>query len=119
ARYEVHAKAVSDEEAARMLREVRREEQAHGRVIREMVAPVGPQGVLDLMLRTERWHKRGGGWIGDAIYGANDGLGAVFGIVSGVAGGSVGSPPNGLLGRGAGRRGRPPSPGLLARSAAE
>ena len=34
---------------------------------------------------------RGGGWIGDAIYGANDGLGAVFGIVSGVAGATGGS----------------------------
>src|SRR5258706_13690471 len=67
-----------------MLREVRREEESHGRIIREMVAPEGPQGMLDLMLRRERWHKRGGGWIGDAIYGANDGLGAVFGIVSGV-----------------------------------
>lgn len=91
ARYEAHANAVSDEEAARMLREVRREEQAHGRIIREMVAPEGPQGVLDVMLRRERWHKRGGGWIGDAIYGANDGLGAVFGIVSGVAGATGGS----------------------------
>ena len=29
---------------------------------------------------------RGTGWIGDAIYGVNDGLGAVFGIVSGMAG---------------------------------
>ena len=91
ARYEAHANAVSDEEASRMLREVRREEQAHGRIIREMVAPEGPQGVLDVMLRRERWHKRGGGWIGDAIYGANDGLGAVFGIVSGVAGATGGS----------------------------
>jgi len=39
-----------------------------------------------VILRRERWHKRGGGWLGDAIYGVNDGLGAVFGIVSGVAG---------------------------------
>ncbi|MGH2516592.1 MAG: VIT1/CCC1 transporter family protein, partial [Ktedonobacterales bacterium] len=91
ARYEAHARAVSDDEAARMLREVRREEEAHGRVIREMVAPEGPQGMLDVMLRRERWHKRGGGWIGDAIYGANDGLGAVFGIVIGVAGATGGS----------------------------
>ncbi|MGZ3584993.1 MAG: VIT1/CCC1 transporter family protein, partial [Ktedonobacterales bacterium] len=30
-------------------------------------------------------------WIGDAIYGANDGLGAVFGIVSGVAGATTGA----------------------------
>jgi vacuolar iron transporter family protein len=86
ARYEAHARGVSDAEAAQMLREVRREEEAHGRIIRDMIAPEGPQSMLDVMLRREHWHKRGGGWIGDAIYGANDGLGAVFGIVSGVAG---------------------------------
>lgn len=86
ARYEAHARGVSDVEAAQMLREVRREEEAHGRIIRDMIAPEGPQSMLDVMLRREHWHKRGGGWIGDAIYGANDGLGAVFGIVSGVAG---------------------------------
>ena len=94
ARYERHAQAahaLSDEEAASMLREVRREEEAHGRVIRDMIAPEGPQGMLDVLLRRERWHKRGGGWIGDAIYGANDGLGAVFGIVSGVAGATGGT----------------------------
>ena len=38
------------------------------------------------MAQTER------GWIGQAIYGANDGLGAVFGIVSGVAGATAGGP---------------------------
>jgi VIT1/CCC1 family predicted Fe2+/Mn2+ transporter/rubrerythrin len=91
ARYERHARAVSDDEAARMLREVQREEEAHSRVIREMLASEGPQAKLDVLLRRERWHKRGGGWIGDAIYGANDGLGAVFGIVSGVAGATGGS----------------------------
>ena len=91
ARYEAHARAVSDTEAAQRLREVRREEEAHGRVIRDMIAPEGPQSMLDMMLRRERWHKRGGGWIGDAIYGANDGLGAVFGIVSGVAGATAGN----------------------------
>jgi VIT1/CCC1 family predicted Fe2+/Mn2+ transporter/rubrerythrin len=90
ARYEAHARAVNDAEMAGMLREVRREEQSHGRIIREMIAPAGPQSMLDVMLRTERWHKRGGGWLGDAIYGANDGLGAVFGIVSGVAGATAG-----------------------------
>ena len=91
ARYEAHARAVSDAEAAQMLREVRREEEAHGRIIRDMIAPEGPQNMLDVMLRREHWHKRGGGWIGDAIYGANDGLGAVFGIVSGVAGATAGN----------------------------
>ena len=46
---------------------------------------------LDTILRRERWHVRGTGWIGDAIYGVNDGLGAVFGIVSGMAGYTGGS----------------------------
>ena len=41
---------------------------------------------LDTILKRERWHGRGGSWVADAIYGVNDGLGAVFGIVSGVAG---------------------------------
>jgi len=80
-----------------MLREVRREEESHGRVIREIISPIGPQGMLDVMLRRERWHKRGGGWLGDAIYGANDGLGAVFGIVSGVAGYTGGAASNLVL----------------------
>ena len=31
-----------------------------------------------------------GAWIGDAIYGVNDGLGAIFGIVSGVSGATAG-----------------------------
>jgi VIT1/CCC1 family predicted Fe2+/Mn2+ transporter len=54
-----------------------------------MTPQAGPQGarsVLDTLLKRERWHGRGGGWMADAIYGVNDGLGAVFGIVSGVAG---------------------------------
>jgi hypothetical protein len=52
------------------------------RVYREL----GPQTALDVMMKRERWHVRGGSWIADSIYGVNDGLGAVFGIVSGVAG---------------------------------
>lgn len=50
------------------------------------------QGRLDHILGRERWHKRGAGWLGQAIYGANDGLGSVFGIVSGVAGATAGGP---------------------------
>ncbi len=48
---------------------------------------------LDAMLAGEKWHARStGSWIGDAIYGVNDGLGAVFGIVSGVAGATQAEP---------------------------
>ncbi len=62
------------------------EEKAHARVLNTMAPAVGPRSALDTILKRERWHGRGGGWVADAIYGANDGLGAVFGIVSGVAG---------------------------------
>jgi VIT1/CCC1 family predicted Fe2+/Mn2+ transporter/rubrerythrin len=54
--------------------------------------PTSPQAMLDTILHRESWHRRGGGWIGQAIYGANDGLGSVFGIVSGVAGATAGGP---------------------------
>ncbi len=68
------------------LRESAVEEKAHARALNAMVAPPSPRTALDAILKRERWHGRGGSWVADAIYGANDGLGAVFGIVSGVAG---------------------------------
>jgi VIT1/CCC1 family predicted Fe2+/Mn2+ transporter len=49
-------------------------------------SPSHPQRRLDTLLRRETWHVHAGGWIGQAIYGVNDGLGAAFGVVSGVAG---------------------------------
>src|SRR5437868_12757915 len=62
------------------------EEKAHARALSAMAPPVNPRTALDKILKRERWHGRGGSWVADAIYGANDGLGSVFGIVSGVAG---------------------------------
>jgi VIT1/CCC1 family predicted Fe2+/Mn2+ transporter/rubrerythrin len=65
----------------------RTEERAHNRMLEEFEqSPSHPQGRLDRILGRERWHVRAGGWIGQAIYGVNDGLGAAFGVVSGVAG---------------------------------
>jgi len=52
--------------------------------------PQSPRSALDLILKKER-HVSGAGWVSDAIYGVNDGLGAVFGIVSGMAGYTGGS----------------------------
>ncbi len=56
-------------------------------------APLAAPGVstrLNRILGRERWHRTGGGWISGAIYGANDGLAAVFGIVAGVSGATGG-----------------------------
>src|SRR5438034_5196487 len=69
------------------------EERDHAIVLRTLAGgkiPT-PRSTLDTILGRERWHVRGTGWIGDAIYGVNDGLGAVFGIVSGMAGYTGGS----------------------------
>ena len=80
-------RALADEDDVKdFLRESALEEKAHARALQTMVPQLGPRTVLDTILKRERWHGRGGSWVADAIYGVNDGLGAVFGIVSGVAG---------------------------------
>ncbi|MEI8315562.1 MAG: VIT1/CCC1 transporter family protein [Verrucomicrobiota bacterium] len=67
--------------------EAQREEEAHAKVLNDMTGAFSPiQRKLDRLLGREKWHVTAGGWIGQAIYGANDGLGAAFGVVSGVAG---------------------------------
>ena len=82
------------------IQSVREDEQGHSRLMHKAGTTAGTvaetaanlQGRLDVILHRESWHKRVGGWIGQAIYGANDGLGSVFGIVSGVAGATAGGP---------------------------
>jgi predicted membrane protein (TIGR00267 family) len=72
-----------------MAAEIKEEEESHGRVLAEMfqtpvpVTDIG--GRLHAIISRER-HRSAGGWLGSAIYGVNDGHGAVFGIVSGMAG---------------------------------
>jgi predicted membrane protein (TIGR00267 family) len=76
----------SEQDVREFLRTSALEEKAHARALNAMAAPPSAKSVLDNILKRERWHGRGGSWVADAIYGVNDGLGAVFGIVSGVAG---------------------------------
>lgn len=73
-------------EVTDILNEVQEDERKHQRFLRILAEEEGPQTALDAILRRERWHRSGRNWVSDAIYGANDGLGAVFGLVSGVAG---------------------------------
>jgi vacuolar iron transporter family protein len=90
-RYQAQQQGVlaTNEEEKEFLRQTALEEKAHSHILNTMAGPspsLGAKGLLDNILKRERWHGRGGGWVADAIYGVNDGLGAVFGIVSGVAG---------------------------------
>src|SRR5207253_3060119 len=79
-----------------LLGEIRRDERAHSLAVGEMRSrpavpePPPAQARLDRILGRERWHQTGSGWVSGAIYGANDGLAAVFGIVSGVSGATGG-----------------------------
>jgi VIT1/CCC1 family predicted Fe2+/Mn2+ transporter/rubrerythrin len=85
--YEVLASLAPTDQDKKAFLDAGRAERVHDRVLRDMTPPqVEPaRGVLDNILGRER-HVHGGGWIGQAVYGLNDGLGAAFGIVSGVAG---------------------------------
>ncbi len=86
AAYEALASSAASAGDRAAVRATETEERVHGRLLTDMTQPPGPQARLDSMMQTERWHVRGGGWIGQAIYGVNDGLGAAFGVVSGVSG---------------------------------
>jgi VIT1/CCC1 family predicted Fe2+/Mn2+ transporter len=84
---------LSDPADRKIAEEAMFEERDHAVILRTLAGGAfpSPRSALDSILRRERWHVRGHGWIGDAIYGVNDGLGAVFGIVSGMAGYTGGS----------------------------
>jgi VIT1/CCC1 family predicted Fe2+/Mn2+ transporter/rubrerythrin len=93
AEYDELMMRLSDPDDRRIAEEAMLEERDHAVVLRTLAGgkiPT-PRSTLDTILHRERWHVRGTGWIGDAIYGVNDGLGAVFGIVSGMAGYTGGS----------------------------
>jgi VIT1/CCC1 family predicted Fe2+/Mn2+ transporter/rubrerythrin len=93
AEYDQLMTRLSDPDDRRIAEEAMFEERDHAVILRTLAggAVPTPRSTLDSILRRERWHVRGTGWIGDAIYGVNDGLGAVFGIVSGMAGYTGGS----------------------------
>jgi VIT1/CCC1 family predicted Fe2+/Mn2+ transporter/rubrerythrin len=99
---DLYGRPTGDAGTDRLLHEIRKDERSHSRAVREMrgdgrspepspVAVPGAQERLDRILGRERWHQMGGSWISGAIYGANDGLAAVFGIVTGVSGATGGS----------------------------
>jgi vacuolar iron transporter family protein len=93
AEYDQLLARLSDPTDRRIAEEAMLDERDHAVVLRTLAGgslPT-PRSTLESILRRERWHVRGTGWIGDAIYGVNDGLGAVFGIVSGMAGYTGGS----------------------------
>jgi VIT1/CCC1 family predicted Fe2+/Mn2+ transporter/rubrerythrin len=101
ANYGEQLKALGDEGSNAILDHVIEDEKDHYRELGSLLrghytAPAGApkieaQAVLNEMLaKRNEGRKQPGAWIGDAIYGVNDGLGAIFGIVSGVSGATAG-----------------------------
>ena len=101
ANYGEQLKALGDEGSNAILDHVIEEEKEHYRELGSLLrghytAPAGApkidaKAVLEEMLaKRSEGRKQAGAWIGDAIYGVNDGLGAIFGIVSGVSGATAG-----------------------------
>jgi hypothetical protein len=118
---DLYKRSTGDPDTDQLLRDIRREERSHSIAVADMragggrpeagdggvaappaapppdrgdgppIAVPGAQARLDKILGREKWHRTGASWISGAIYGANDGLAAVFGIVAGVAGATSGS----------------------------
>lgn len=82
--------SVLDERSLALLHEISQDDKEHAKILRVLGGPQNPRTALDLILKKER-HVTGANWVSDSIYGMNDGLGAVFGIVSGMAGYTGGS----------------------------
>ena len=104
AHYGRQLKELGDAASVDILNTVMADEKAHSHALKQMLAPassadlpigrmfsrpLNPQQALD-DLRARKGHRSPASWIGDAIYGVNDGLGAIFGIVSGVSGATAG-----------------------------
>jgi VIT1/CCC1 family predicted Fe2+/Mn2+ transporter len=90
----VHSDLTGDAATDALLEQIGKEDAEHAIALRGLM-PAGAgtrpprrnvQSALDRILSRETWHRQGGGgWIGGAIYGVNDGLAAVFGIVAGTS----------------------------------
>lgn len=100
AKYAKQLQEVADEPTNGILKQVLEDEREHYRILDSLIRDRRPlpqpsadqaRAALDeLVAAREEDHHQAAGWIGDAIYGVNDGLGAIFGIVSGVSGATLG-----------------------------
>jgi vacuolar iron transporter family protein len=108
ARYGEQLQSLGDEGSIAILEHVIQDEKEHYRELGSLLRGhyqssggtprIDAKAVLEeLLAKRNQGRKQPGSWIGDAIYGVNDGLGAIFGIVSGVSGATAGDPKYVLL----------------------
>jgi predicted membrane protein (TIGR00267 family) len=107
ARYARQLRELNDPDSTSILEQVLQDEEQHYRELSRLLtgrvaapshaitagsATQDPKPLLEqLLAKRSKSGRQAAGWIGDAIYGVNDGLGAIFGIVSGVSGATLGN----------------------------
>jgi VIT1/CCC1 family predicted Fe2+/Mn2+ transporter/bacterioferritin (cytochrome b1) len=101
AKYAKQLTDLGDAPSTAILNEVIEDEREHSRTLSNLIrnrqplarsSPEEARRSLDeLLAARQKGQPQAAGWIGDAIYGVNDGLGAIFGIVSGVSGATLGN----------------------------
>ena len=101
AKYGKQLKVLGDPPSVAILEEVIADEREHYQTISNLIRSRRPLPVMsseqaqealdDLLAARDKGHTQTAGWVGDAIYGINDGLGSIFGIVSGVSGATLGN----------------------------
>ncbi len=101
AMYGKQLRELGDQASIAILEEVIADEQAHFAILGNLIrnrgglprsTPEEAQSALDeLIAARDKGRPQTASWIGDAIYGVNDGLGSIFGIVSGVSGATLGN----------------------------
>jgi vacuolar iron transporter family protein len=105
---DLYKRSTGDAQTDALLQEIRKEERSHSMAVNELRSsdsavpePEPEPGLsstqerakarLDKITGRETWHRNSSSWLSGAIYGANDGLASVFGIVAGVSGATGGS----------------------------
>ncbi len=101
AKYAKQLQELGDEPSKAILKQVLEDEREHYRILESLIrerrplpqpSPEEAKAALnDLVAARDKGHHQAAGWVGDAIYGINDGLGSIFGIVSGVSGATLGN----------------------------
>jgi len=101
ARYGKQLTELGDEASIAVLHEVIADEREHYQTLSNLIRSRRPlpaitpdqakEALDELLASRQQGHTEAASWVGDAIYGINDGLGSIFGIVSGVSGATLGN----------------------------
>ncbi|WP_263384812.1 VIT1/CCC1 transporter family protein [Granulicella arctica] len=99
-RYSKQSAELTDAACQKILLEVIADENDHYKTLSGLIRARPPLPTMDgsqakkaldvLLAARAKRHPEAAGWLNDAIYAAHDGLGSIFGIVSGVAGATLG-----------------------------